>query len=607
MTPSILITQCLQNDFVMPVGKQDSLPNTLHVGYEEARRLMGDNPSEGPVARMMQWAYGQPDGRLRIIHIRDWHSPDDASQTSHLKQFGNHCIRDTDGARFAFEEPQAVSKKIPLVDSLTLNDFQNTSLEELLAPLREQSARVGLIGVWTEAKITFLAYELRTRYPDVQLAVCSALTASSSTAQHFIALDQLEKLLGVQVFSSVGKFVEFLGGEAEELPFIGSGADAKHPVVEVEGNAELSGTDAKILRYLFRDCRTVELRCLDGGYSGNVVLASRSTDMFGHEQVPHVVKIGSQELVGRERTAFERIESVLGNNAPRVADFADFGDRGGIKYRYASMGGSSTTFQKLYSQGVSMEKVKRILRTVFSEQLGRLYAAGSREKCDLLEYYWFSPDRAPSVRKRVEALLGQTAAGPMLCFPNGKTFPNVCLFYEEELGKIPGNRDESAYFAYVHGDLNGANIIVDGQENVWLIDFFHTHRGHILRDLIKLENDLLYIFTPVNNEGEFEEALRLTDLLMQAENPALPMPSGEKTGLKRSQFLRAYETLCFLRSFYPALIQADLNPLQLFIGQMRYAAHTLSFHESNDWQKKWALYTASLCSREIINRIQRNI
>ena len=31
--------------------------------------------------------------------------------------------------------------------------------------------------------------------------------------------------------------------------------------------------------------------------------------------------------------------------------------------------------------------------------------------------------------------------------------------------------------AWVHGDLNGANIILDAQGNVWLIDFFHTGPG----------------------------------------------------------------------------------------------------------------------------------
>lgn len=51
-----LITQCLQHDFVAPVGRYDALPNLLHIGFEEARRLMGENPDEGPVARVMRWA-----------------------------------------------------------------------------------------------------------------------------------------------------------------------------------------------------------------------------------------------------------------------------------------------------------------------------------------------------------------------------------------------------------------------------------------------------------------------------------------------------------------------------------------------------------------------
>ena len=37
---SLLITQCLQNDFVKPIGKYDPLPNLLHIGYEESIRLI---------------------------------------------------------------------------------------------------------------------------------------------------------------------------------------------------------------------------------------------------------------------------------------------------------------------------------------------------------------------------------------------------------------------------------------------------------------------------------------------------------------------------------------------------------------------------------------
>lgn len=604
MPASLLITQCLQNDFVKPIGRYDPLPNLLHVGHEEARRLMGEDPAEGPVARVMQWACAQPDDVLRLIHLRDWHDASDPRQAAHLKQFGMHCLQGTEGARFAFEEPR-VSKNVAVVDSLSLNDFVGTNLEELLKPFEGAATRVGIVGVWTDAKVLYLAYELRTRHEQFEIAVCSALTASSSRAQHFIALEQMRRLLDVRDIPSIGEFLEFLGGEGAQAPFVGMEA-GHHPAIELEGGREISETDRQLARYLFRDCHRAKFRCLDGGFSGNVVMGSESVDAHGHLQAPHVVKIGPQAMIGRERAAFERIESVLGNSAPRIADFADWNDRGAIKYRYASMGGgASTTFQKLYMRGLPLERVRAILNTVFGEQLGRFYAAASRERCDLLQYYGFKEKMAQRVRTLVESALGGPAEAATLRFANGREFPNVSHFYSEQLARLPPNRSDTAFFSYVHGDLNGANIIVDGQENVWLIDFFHTHRGHVLLDLIKLENDLLYIFTPVTNEAEFVEALRFTDAMIKVEDLGRAVPAVGETGLTLPQFTRAWETLSCLRSFYPDLIQSDRDPVQLLIGQLRYAVHTLSFDESNAWQKKWALYTASLAAAQIVDRLQR--
>src|SRR3972149_10887216 len=127
MTHSLLITQCLQNDFVKPLGRFDPLPNTLHVGYDEARRLMGDNPAEGPVARVMRWAYQQPEDDLTIIHIRDWHDPGDAFQAEHLRQFGPHCLVETDGARFAFDDA-ATNRAVEIVNSPRLHASVRTRL-----------------------------------------------------------------------------------------------------------------------------------------------------------------------------------------------------------------------------------------------------------------------------------------------------------------------------------------------------------------------------------------------------------------------------------------------------------------------------------------------
>lgn len=601
MTPAILITQCLQNDFVKPLSAQNGaapLPNLLHVGVEESRRLMGENPAEGPVAQLVRWANQLEASQLKLIHIRDWHEAGDPGQAEHFRQFGVHCVAGSEGANFVFETVGGRPESI--VNATGLNDFLGTTLTAELEAYRNQSVRVGLAGVWTEAKISFLAYELRTRYPAWELAVCSALTAGSSRAAHFIALEQMQRLLGVRVFSSLGEFTCYLaGGTGAAVPLPCSN-DLPRIVSDdtIPNLPKIPPSDVKLLRYLFRDCSEISLRVLDGGFSGNMVAAVRSIDRYGHQQAPHVLKIGAQEAIGRERTAFERIEAVLGNNAPRVVDFADVDGRGALKYRYASMGGgSATSFQKMYMKGAPLEKVERVLRVVFEEQLGRFYAAATKECSNLLEYYWFSPSLAPRVAELVKSNYGDGGDADTLRFPGNRTTQNVARFYTK-LATRPAKRSE-VYFSFIHGDLNGANIIVDSQENVWLIDFFHTHRGHVLKDLLKMENDLFYIFTPLQTETDLDEALRITDALMTVTDLQAPLPDAAEIGLVSPQFVRAWQTLRILRSFYPTVLREQRDPQQALIAQLRYAGHTLAFDEPSALQRKWALYTACRCAELI--------
>ena len=463
----------------------------------------------------------------------------------------------------------------------------------------QQPLRVGLMGVWTEAKITFLAYDLRSRYPAAQIAVCSALTASSSRQNHFLALDQLERLLGVSVLASVGEFIEFLGGSIDDAPLIGF--SDKHPELVVSDGTALSANDRQLVRYLFRGCREVSVRSLDGGFSGNRVLATRSVDLHGHEEVPHVVKIGRQGPIGQERTAFERIEAVLGNAAPQVSDFADLADRGAIKYRYAAMGRDrSRSLQKLYESGADDDRMGRIFDAVFSEQLGRLYRAATLERVDLLEYYQFSERWAPAVAANVRAILGHDTDAQTLEFPGGRHVPNIATFYADVLPTLP-RVSRGHYLAHVHGDLNGANIIVDGPGNVWLIDFFHAHRGHVLRDLIKFENDVLYIYTRIETEAQLADALALTDHLLTVEDLGAPLDTPADAERWAPCVQRALRTVQKLRGYYPELVKADRDVAQLLMGQVRYAVHTLGFAEPGALQKRWALYTAS-CAAAILRR-----
>ena len=79
--------------------------------------------------------------------------------------------------------------------------------------------------------------------------------------------------------------------------------------------------------------------------------------------------------------------------------------------------------------------------------------------------------------------------------------------------------------SYVHGDLNFANILVDARRNVWVIDFFHAGPGHVLKDLAKFENDLLFLLTPLEDASQLLEALALTRALRSVTDLRAAAPS----------------------------------------------------------------------------------
>ncbi|MFO1525153.1 MAG: dual specificity protein phosphatase family protein [Turneriella sp.] len=628
----ILITQCLQNDFVRLLEKYDPLPNYLHVGYDEAKRLNGERAEEGPVAQIMRWAYDQSDDALKIIHIRDWHDDRDPEQAAHLRQFGSHCIKGSEGADFVFGKQIKAGRSHIIVDASGLNDFYKTDLAEhlsecslesvsereapsgaapnlstslrigraqdmpsLAAPDLSTSLRIGLIGVWTEAKITYLAYELVTRYPKIELITCSALTASSSRSQHFIALDHLRKILGLKIFDSVASFAEYLGGSGHGL------AASRYAQTAILDNTkfsfnipyELKEEDGMILHYLFRDSKSAAFVCLDGGFSGNVVLKAESRDQYAQKQTPTVVKIGERDPISRERAAFERVQEVLGNSAPAIVDFAEFGARGGIKYRYAAMiDGKVKTFQKYFAESDDTDLLIKFLQVVFTRQLGKFYEAAVQESLNLLEYYDFRPKYADSVKKKCGELATLNTQGELQIAP-GLCVEDVSQFYARDLLKLRESVAVPRYVSWLHGDLNGANIMIDEAHNVWLIDFFHTHRGHALKDLIKLENDILFIFTKIDSEKDLKLATQATEYLFAIHDLALPLGEIPSALDADHRFAKSLKVISYLRTLYKDIIELDRDPYQFFVAAARYAMHTLSFDECNLWQRKWALYAGA--------------
>ena len=608
---TVLITQCLQRDFVGPIGSHDPLPNLLHVGYSEAARLLGPEPAAGPMAQLIGWARGLAPDAIDLIHIRDWHDPGDPAQREHLQRFGAHCLQGSAGARLVLgmDERAMAAANERIVDSLTLNDLEGTDLARQLERIRRarggQPLRVGVVGVWTEAKVSFLLYDLKTRLGIDELATCSALTASASRAQHFNALAQLEKLLGVRCFDSTAEFADWLRPGAElALPHHPGGFEPRIGGADV--GMALGPTDRAIVAHLFRDSTQVNLEPISGGYSEALVWRATSQDALGHAQAPAVVKLGPNRTIAQERVAFEQVEAVLGNNAPRVRGFADLGDRAGLKYAYAAMGhGQVQTLQAMFAAEAATRRIISVVRSTFEDVLGPLYAAARYERMPLFEHYQFSSGLGQAVRTSVAAVTADSGQ-KMLDFPGGLSLPNVCEFYEDFLAhhRLPAH--DYHYVAYVHGDLNAANILVNAHHNVWVIDFFHAGPGHVLKDLAKFENDLLYVLTPIEDASQLLEALAITRALRSVTDLGAGLPA--RPGQVRSpQFVRAWEVLRVLRRIGGRVCHEDRHPLQLQAALLRYAVHTLSFPEASPLQKQSALAAACSLAEQITGTVEAEL
>jgi nicotinamidase-related amidase/predicted Ser/Thr protein kinase len=212
---SLLICECLQNDFIAPIPAGKGAPNKLHIGRDEALRIVGTDPATGPLVRALSACAGAD--HLRIVHVRDWHDPDDPRQQAELRFFGPHCVMGTWGARFvdAIESYSRDRGRSAVVDATGINDFEDTplleTLEALLGDADRATVPVGVIGVWTNVKVQYLLYDLKTRARLHNLATCSRLVAAPDRVEHRNALRHLETVLNVRVFHEVDQFLDFLG------------------------------------------------------------------------------------------------------------------------------------------------------------------------------------------------------------------------------------------------------------------------------------------------------------------------------------------------------------------------------------------------------------
>ncbi|MFN7972505.1 MAG: hypothetical protein U0166_09180 [Acidobacteriota bacterium] len=578
-TRSILITQCVQNDFVRPLSHGEPLPNLVHVGALEAERLAGPT---GALPAFLQAAHGIAGDRLAIVHVMDQH--DAARDAEHFRLFRPHCVAGTAGAELIDPIPSMAAARTgtQIVAAADLNDFEDSALPQVLAALTsDPSTRIGVIGVWTDAKVAMLLYDLATRMKARSLATCSALTASRSLSSHFEGLERIASHLGVEVFHSPASFLRWLVPCGADAP---RSDDRERLVGAVTGGAD------------------VALTPLAGGFSGAQVLLLRAP---GREA--RIVKIGARDEIARERFGNERIRRILGDTVPRLHAYHEGSSLAAMEVALADSGDAAVeppaTFKKRYEADdgdVETRLLERALVAVLDQRLGRLYRAAEKDNADLLTVYGFTdnlsrPMFADSVAAKADGIA--TAAGfsgaDELLSSAGLPEPWMAprRFYQ---GWLPSREmPREVAMGLVHGDLNLANILLSRNAAsgdlaaLWVIDFARLARMPVLTDFAKIENDLAYILQPLPDPSALDRAAVLQDRRLSSETllvEGLPDLAADAGARRHAILVRALRRVAATLDPRGAEAMRDYR-----IALLRFAAHTLGFDEPSLMQRRLAL------------------
>jgi hypothetical protein len=608
---AILITQTLQRDFIQPLQPGEQLPNLVHVGRLEAERLTGEG---GDLVRFLELAHRIPPERLAIIHILDDHDP--ILDREHLEQFQPHCLSGSEGAKLiepidklAQERPNTFFVRASDLADLKGKDLQRT-LREILAGRGINEVRIGVVGVWTNAKVSFLLYDLHSQEGARNLATCSALTASNSLSRHFDALDHLHGILGVNVQHSSACFLDWLvPGHTEGGTFPAGPSNfifTKQPRIPNAWNeADLRERDGLLTQ--IGGERLLQLTPLGGGFSPSQVFIARGSHGSS------IIKVGAVGEIAHERFGYQRVGRVLRDNVPQVMGFRE-GRRLGAMEIELLRGDERVrfdTFQNLSQKDFSPEAdliLHEALRSVLTQGIGTLYRTGEKDNADLLRMYGFK-DRQGRVlhaehviesAQRIADVNGFTTVDDLLGEARSLyTSMSPAEFYRNVLPSLSVYRE--VYASIVHADLNLMNILLsyDAEnrqlQNSWVIDFARAARMPVLTDIAKIENDLSYIVCPISTQEEFQRALRFQALRLSARSldedvisTITPEPPQE------ARYLSLIRTL---RKIAAKIDPRGPDAMEAYrVALLRYSAHTLSFSEPNPLQLRLALHgTAQLC------------
>jgi CheY-like chemotaxis protein len=302
---------------------------------------------------------------------------------------------------------------------------------------------------------------------------------------------------------------------------------------EREAPGQLEPEFHDLLRRLFAGADSLFISKLDAGQSGAGIV---KVEPVYKVQVgePVVLKFGKQETIHREQENYkEHIEKFVGAHSSTQLDYRPGRVMGAIRYSLVGTELGAESFANYYAHN-DVGAIHRAFDNLFNVTCGR----------------WYNNKEQPRISRNLVALYEEglhivhPATGENRWREIWENASRTGVDLAQERLRFPGiagdfanpkqwlkQKDHQIYRqvwrSVTHGDLNEHNILVTEDGRTWLIDFYRTGIGHILRDVVELETAIKFNLTSISGletYRQFEEYLLTQQKINRPLTPELAHP-----------------------------------------------------------------------------------
>lgn len=354
-----------------------------------------------------------------------------------------------------------------------------------------------------------------------------------------------------------------------------------------------------IIRKIYNDSGKVILKPLQGGFSSKTFFVD-SYDLQGRRQLPTVLKIASVAVTQREVDAYRKyVEKYILNNSTTIMGSAQYSDWAGLRYNFVGITGAESKLvwlEKLYFSR-STEEIIQLFNRIFTNILKPWY--GQPKLTEFFPYKDHDPRKLfTTLEKAAQDELGISSDEPELDCPElGRKLTNPYYFLKHE---FPKRRENKIlwYKSIVHGDLNMKNILLDEQQNVYVIDFSETRECNITSDFARIEPILKFETIDVTDEDELKRLLEF-ELGLAAPTKIGDMPEFCYTGTNPA-VKKAYDIICRMRKYADITTLFETNFVPHILALLEWTLPVAAYYGMPLLHKRYATYSAAILCGKIL-------